>query len=86
MKELIGVSCFLLMGLSWQVGAYDERDLQELLETKDCEMCDLTSADLSGTDLSGVNLSGTDLIEENLTGTIFCDTIMPDGSRNNSGC
>ena len=53
MKELIGVSCFLLMGLSWQVGAYDERDLQELRETKDCEMCDLTSVDLSGTDLSG---------------------------------
>ena len=49
-------------------------------------MCDLTSADLSGTDLSGANLSGTDLIEANLTGTIFCDTIMPDGSRNNSGC
>ena len=67
MKKLIGVSCFLLMGLSWQVGAYDERDLQELLETKDCEMCDLTSVDLSGKDLSGANLTGADLTKANLT-------------------
>ena len=37
MKKLIGISCLLLMGGSWQVGAFDERDLQELLETKDCE-------------------------------------------------
>ncbi|MFY9219087.1 MAG: pentapeptide repeat-containing protein [Candidatus Nanopelagicales bacterium] len=32
-------------------------------------------------DLSGANLSFADL-----TGAVFCNTTMPDGSTNNSGC
>ena len=72
MKHTIsGVGCLLLMGLSWQVGAYDEDDLKELLATKDCQKCDLTKANLISADLSGA---------------IFCDTTMSDGTINNSGC
>lgn len=46
---------------------------------------DLTSADLSGADLRETQLIGCNLRNANLTGirttegTIFCDTIMPDG-------
>ena len=61
----------------------------------------LSGADLVFTNLSGVNLSGADLSEANLfytnlsaadleganlTETIFCETKMPNGTTNNSGC
>jgi hypothetical protein len=42
MKKRIGIGCLLLMGLSWQVGAYDEDDLKELWETNDWQKCDLS--------------------------------------------
>ena len=29
---ILGFGCLLLMGLSWQVGAYDEDDLKRLME------------------------------------------------------
>ncbi len=71
------VSCFFLMiGLSWQVGAYDEDHLKNLLETNECLQGDLLKADLSLARLTGANL----------TGATFCGTIMPDGTMNNSGC
>jgi uncharacterized protein YjbI with pentapeptide repeats len=41
----------------------------------------LQSAFLSGADLTGAILTGADL-----TGATFCDTIMPDGTINNSDC
>jgi uncharacterized protein YjbI with pentapeptide repeats len=95
------------MGLSWQVGAYDENDLKKLLATNDCQKCDLSGTNLEGANLTGANLkhaylNGTNLTNTNLTktdleyaknfftadttGAIFCRTIMPDGSTNNSGC
>jgi hypothetical protein len=68
----------------------------------DCTRCNLSRANLRGADLSGVNftranLSGACLIDAdftdatfanstNLANAIFCRTIMPDGSSNNSGC
>jgi hypothetical protein len=68
----------------------------------DCTRCNISRANLRGADLSGANLtaanlSGSCLIDANLTGAIianttnlynaiFCRTIMPDGSINNSGC
>ena len=71
------VSCFFLtIGLSWQVGAYDEDHLKNLLETNECLQGDLLKADLSLARLTGANL----------TGATFCGTIMPDGTMNNSGC
>jgi hypothetical protein len=71
-------------------------------EGLDCTRCNLSRANLSGADLTGVNftranLSGACLVDAdfsgatftnatNLYGAIFCNTTMPDGSVNNSGC
>ena len=118
-NTMVGFGCLLLMGFSWQVGAFDNDDLKKFMETKECQQCDLSGIHLSGSDLEleGVNLSGsdlsgawlyyaylkgtiltnTDLTETNFetaeefdtadtTGAIFCRTIMPDGTKNNSGC
>jgi hypothetical protein len=68
----------------------------------DCTRCNLSRANLRGADLTGVNftranLSGACLVDANFFGAtftnstnlynaIFCRTIMPDGSVNNSGC
>ncbi len=41
----------------------------------------LPPANLTGADLTGANLIGVDL-----NGVILCNTIMPDGSINNSSC
>ena len=38
------------------------------------------------TDLSGANLTGANLTEVRLDGVILCNTTMPDGEINNSGC
>ena len=78
---ILGVGCLLLMGLSWQVGAYDEDDLKELLETKECKKCDLTGENLEGADLIKANLA-----KEKLSGAKLCNTTMPDGSVIYSGC
>ena len=83
---ILGFGCLLLMGLSWQVGAYDERDLQKLLETNDCEMCDLTRLDLTGENLTKTNLENVEYFgAADTTGAVFCKTIMPDASLNKSG-
>ena len=94
---ILGFGCLLLMGLSWQVGAYDENDLKKLLVTNDCQKCDLSGTNLEGAYLYAANLTNTNLTKTDLeyaknfftadtTGAIFCRTIMPDGSTNNSGC
>ena len=58
------VLCFFLMvGMSWEVGAWDQIDYQRLMATKKCVNCDLTAAYLSGTDLVFTDLSGADLTE-----------------------
>jgi uncharacterized protein YjbI with pentapeptide repeats len=38
------------------------------------------------TDLSGEDLTGANLTQVNLDGVILCNTTMPDGNINNSGC
>ncbi len=98
---ILGFGCLLLMGLSWQVGAYDERDLEKLAATMECVRCDLsgvdlvgvkltkanlTGADLTGADLAGANLGKANLTGANLIGAKFCKTTMPDGAVNYSGC
>ncbi len=71
-------------------------------EDLDCTRCNLSRANLRGADLSGVdftraNLSGACLVNAdftdatftnstNLYNAIFCNTTMPDGSVNDSGC
>ena len=135
---ILGFGCLLLMGLSLQGCGLFKSDLDKLLETKECQKCDLSGANLAGENLKGANLKGAmllptrdtsvlaDLTKVNLTGAnltearldganltgaklkeanltdaslfaanldgadttgaIFCQTFMPDGSKNNSGC
>ena len=45
-----------------------------------------TDASLINADLTNANLTGGDLANAKLTGAVFCNTTMPDGSINNSGC
>lgn len=45
---------------------YQKPDINQLLETKECEYCDLSNADLSGVDLEGANLVGANLQGANL--------------------
>ncbi len=68
----------------------------------DCTRCNISRANLRGADLRGANLtranlSGSCLVDANLSGAIvtnstnlynaiFCNTTMPDGSVNDSGC
>ena len=99
---LLGVGCLLLMGLSWRVGAYDEVHLKKLRAVGSCLSCDLSGAFLYDENLEETNLEGKNLTNANLTtvtleksknfntaittGAIFCSTVMPDGSKNKSGC
>jgi uncharacterized protein YjbI with pentapeptide repeats len=47
----------------------------------------LTDANLAGTDLTGARLLGAkNFNTADTRGAVFCETIMPDGSTNNSGC
>ena len=99
---LLGVGCLLLMGLSWRVGAYDEVHLKKLRAVGSCLSCDLSGAFLYDENLEETNLEGKNLTNANLTtvtlvklknfntaittGATFCSTVMPDGSKNKSGC
>jgi hypothetical protein len=51
------------------------------LRTANLTGADVTTAYLYGADMSGANLTGVDV-----TRAYLCDTVMPDGSYNNSGC
>ena len=94
---LLGVGCLLLMGLSWRVGAYDEVHLNKLRAVGSCLSCDLSGAflydeNLEETNLTNANLTTVTLVKSKnfntaiTTGAIFCSTVMPDGSKNKSGC
>lgn len=56
------------------------------LSEAELSQVDLGGANLSGVNLSGANLSGASLSGADTTGAVFCETGMPDGSINNSGC
>ena len=76
--------------------AFEPADLQKLKDTGNCVECDLFKAILSGANMSRAYLNGAwlrkaDLSEADLTGAIMngvilCNTTMPDGSVNDSGC
>jgi uncharacterized protein YjbI with pentapeptide repeats len=51
--------------------SYGENDLKTFKNTKKCENCDLTKANLSKLDLSNAMLSGANLSLANLTNTNF---------------
>ena len=100
-RFLIGLCVFLMVGMSWEVGAFDKEHIKKLKALGSCPSCDLSNANLDGAnltnaDLTEANLSGANLYLENLEGAnltmaylskaIFCDTTMSDGTKNNSGC
>ena len=56
--------------------AFDLDDLRKLKNNNACKSCDLSGADLNGADL------GSAIVMD----IILCNTTMPDGSVNDSGC
>ena len=50
------------------------------------EDADLTDVYLAKADLTDANLRGAHLAGVLLKDVVFCNTTMPDGSTNNSGC
>ena len=98
---VIHIFLLLMVGFSAQVGAYDEVQLKKLKALGSCPGCDLSEANLEGANLgranleganlTGANLEGADLYKANLegsdlSGAILCNTTMPDGTIDNSGC
>ena len=66
---------------------FNSTDLGEAnLRDADLETASLYQADLRGADLTGANLKLADMDEAQTEGAIFCNTRMPDGTTNNSGC
>jgi uncharacterized protein YjbI with pentapeptide repeats len=64
--------------------AFDPDDLQKLLHTNKCVECDLS--DLSEANLWGATIRGANLRGADLNGGILCNTTVPDGSVIYSGC
>ncbi|MEQ8537682.1 MAG: pentapeptide repeat-containing protein [Coleofasciculus sp. D1-CHI-01] len=74
----VGIALTLTLLTPNSADAFNQKDLDQLLETNDCRFCDLRDADLSGTELSGAILSGADLsganlAEANLSGAKLID-------------
>jgi uncharacterized protein YjbI with pentapeptide repeats len=67
-----------MVGLSWEVSAFSEKDLEKLKATGECIDCDLSGADLSWLDLNGANLAGS-----NLTGANFYASDLTDANLTN---
>jgi hypothetical protein len=95
--SVVGLCFFLMVGLSWwEVGAFDEGNLEKLKATNKCVGCDLSGANLTEailikavlpeTNLTGAILTEANLTGANLEGAPFCYTTIPDGTINNSGC
>jgi uncharacterized protein YjbI with pentapeptide repeats len=92
----VGLCFFLMVGLSWEVGAFSDEDLAKLKTTGSCVQCNLSGANLTGahlikavlpeTNLTGAILTEANLTGANLEGATFCYTTIPDGTINNSGC
>lgn len=68
-RFLVGFCLFFFVGASWEVGAFDEIQLQVLqLLGENCPSCDLSRSKLNKEDLSGRNLTAADLIQAYLNG------------------
>ena len=66
----VAVVCLLGIG---QAGAWNQADLDKLLETKECKGCDLSGALLYGEDLSGADLRGANLLAAQMPGANLSD-------------
>ncbi|MEH2234703.1 pentapeptide repeat-containing protein [Nostoc sp.] len=73
-NQILAIAAFLTtISLTTTVQAANSEHVRQLLATKQCQNCDLTSAglvmaDLSGANLSGANLTGANLSRANLSG------------------
>ena len=61
-----GLCFFLIIGISWQGGAYGEDDLEKLKSTGDCAGCDLSKSNLTGANLYEADLTWANLTKANL--------------------
>ena len=92
MRRTIALTVFALAAFATSPSmAFDVQQIQQLLTTNICENCDLVGADLRRKNLSNANLRGADLTGANLRGAdlrgaILCQTLMPEGWLNDSGC
>ncbi|MGK7898642.1 MAG: pentapeptide repeat-containing protein [Xenococcus sp. (in: cyanobacteria)] len=76
-----------LIGANLRGANLSEADLKRAnLRGADLSEAELFKTNLRGADLNRANLRGAVLIEVNMKNTIFCKTIMPDNTTNNSGC
>ncbi|RXJ68140.1 hypothetical protein CRV08_07730 [Halarcobacter ebronensis] len=81
-------SILVLFFLISSLFAYNQKDLDKFLNTKVCQNCDLSNAnlsgkefqnsDLSGTNLSGANLSKSDFLKSNLWGANLTNANLSD--------
>ena len=72
MKNFIFLVTLIILSIFWY--GFQKVEINALEETQIV------------TDLSGANLTGANLTEVNLDGVVLCNTTMPDGRVNNSGC
>ena len=63
--------CFLFMGLSWEVGAFSEKDFQKLKTTNQCKRCNLIGANLIKAELTRANLREATLAWATLTDSLL---------------
>jgi len=72
MKKLsmlvVHICLMSMVGFSGQVGAYDEKDVEKLKATGNCQKCDLREANLKGANLEGAKLWQANLEGANLSG------------------
>ena len=67
LKVMVIITTFTTCGLSLPTTAENLSHLHQLLGTKNCIKCDLSSAGLVMANLSGANLAGTNLAQANLS-------------------
>lgn len=84
-RTLIALTVATTMSVS-SAYALNETDWQKLWTTGKCVKCDLNSANLTAANLSGANLFDANLAYAQMNGATLCNTTMPDGSVNYSGC
>jgi uncharacterized protein YjbI with pentapeptide repeats len=73
--------CALALAAAPKAAAFDAAHVERLRATKACDFCDLSGADLEQAELAGARIAGADL--EN---ACLCNTILPDGRTEMSGC
>ena len=77
MKKLVMIITVLSTAFFWYWFQGDSTEATNGVK----ERPDLPATNLTGADLTGANLKGV-----SLDGAILCNTIMPDGTINNSDC